>query len=113
MLGPAGRQNGRESHTGGDCSGVDGMERGLGAACSRWLGKDETSVGGSLRTARMGWVASVSESGGLGRATAQGGGSGNHDRRQANAKASWNAGQGRQGKDRHRHRHRHHTGRQG
>ena len=52
------------------------------AAC--WLLKDETSVGGSLRTARMGCVSAV---GGLGRATAQGG-SGFHDRRQANTKAS-------------------------
>jgi hypothetical protein len=47
-------------------------------------GQDETSVGGSLRTARMGCVSAV---GGLGRATAQGG-SGFHDRRQANTKAS-------------------------
>jgi hypothetical protein len=90
MLGPAGRQNGRESHTGGDCSGVDGMGGGLRAqgqlaACFLATeGQDETSVGGSLRTARMGCVSAV---GGLGRATAQGG-SGFHDRRQANTKAS-------------------------
>jgi hypothetical protein len=92
MLGPAGRQNGRESHTGGDCSGVDGMEgaRASGSSLLAGSGRDETSVGGSLRTARM---SCVSAFGGLGRATAQGG-SAFHGRRQANTKASWSAGQG-------------------
>jgi hypothetical protein len=64
MLGPAGRQNGRESHTGGDCSGVDGMGggglRAQGQLALRLLaGYRRTRLRSAGVCARHGWVASL------------------------------------------------------